>query len=84
MKKRYAIHGERSYCEIVTSEYLPDDKVLRIEYVSDGPSEESLKKFIKDTHPELVGKEIERIYSDRPWLYTKSGVPYALILIFFK
>lgn len=84
MKKRYAIHGEHSYCEIVASEYLVNDKVLRIEYVSDGPSEADLQKFIKETHPELVGKEVERYYYDQPWLYTQDGVPYALIMIFFK
>lgn len=88
---QYEIHGfedsegnySPSYCIFVEHEYLPEDKILRIVYQSDGPSDENVLKFIKDRYKQLSPDEVKKIYYDKPWHFTSEGVAYGIILVMF-
>jgi len=87
-QKEYVIHNKEnespSYSVIVESSFKQNENTLRVLWVSDSPSHEDLRDFIKERHSDLSHKEIERFYHDDAWHYRKDGVPYGLILVFFK
>jgi len=83
--KRPAPHG---HCEIRRSDYLEDQNCLRIEWMSDGPCDETLKKFIAQEWPELKDKEIVLQYDDPEWISEwnlgKQQGCFSLLVLFFK
>ena len=87
-QQEYVIHNKEnespSYSVIVESSFKVEDNALRVLWVSDSPSHEDLKDFIQERYSDLSHKEIERIYHDDVWHYRKDGVPYGLIVVFFK
>lgn len=84
--------SQRYYYQIDKSEYSAEDErgncVLRIEARGDVPSSEDILVHISEKHPELLDKEMERIYVDRYHLSDwNAGNPtscFYLILVFFK
>ena len=70
-------------CHIYEAKYLPEDKVLRIKYVSDTFGEEHIKKYVEEKHKNLDVKEIKKIYFDEPWHFTDKGCAYGIILVIF-
>ena len=84
----YVIHNEEgesaSYSVIVESSVKKEDNALRLVWVSDAPSNKDVCLFITERHPELKTKNIERIYHDDVWHFTKDGRPYGVIVVFFE
>ena len=76
------------YVDFRRSGYNNEENLLKIEYRSDAPSQEDIKKFIKNQHPQLQNKEIDRIYYDNDWLseYNMGNpvVCFAITIVFFK
>ena len=92
-KHKYSIHGDVWYCQIVGSSFVPSNDnnghdCLHIKYVSDGPGQEHIEKFIQDEYPELSNRKIKFIYSDFPWLSNYNGGDrkgcFTYYLVFFE
>lgn len=76
--------SEGHYITIFTDhKYLEAEKILRILYQSDGPSDKNVLKFIDEKYPQLKSKEVKKIYHDEPWHFTKEGSAYGIILVMF-
>lgn len=85
-KNHYIISEENYYIVIHTKEtkYLKDQKCLRIIYSSDGPDKNIINKFIQDCYPKLAKKIPSIYYFDNDWHFTKDGIPYGLVLVFYS
>lgn len=73
-----------SFCIFVEHKYLTKEKILRIVYQSDSPSETNVIKFIEEKYPELNSDKVLKIYFDEPWHFNSNGVAYGIILVMFK
>lgn len=82
-KNQMVFHGEYSFSMVINSKYIAKDKVLRIEYQSDTPSQEDVFQYIKEKCKKLKVEKVKKVYFDAPWHFTKDGVAYGVILVFF-
>lgn len=72
------------YTEVVEGEFIPDQNVLRITWISDAPSDNDLKTYISARFPLLKDRRVFKIFRDEAWHFNSEGSPYGLIFIFYR